>query len=101
MEVKSKVSAFRDFPRIKDFDGLGLCSHFDSSGLQGQNGASNVGSVVLRYGGPVMLWRSSQTKELGSLANVTGPQTLLQLTPWWECHSGYKTQHANSITCQN
>lgn len=32
---------------------------------------------------------------------VTRAQTLEQLPPWWKNHSGLKTQHLDSNSCQN
>lgn len=33
--------------------------------------------------------------------NLAGPETLALLTPWCKSHSGCKTQHVDSTTCQN
>ena len=53
---KGKVSTVRDFPRMKDLDGLYLCFHFDRwhclpVELYRLNGSSIMESVVLRSQG--------------------------------------------------
>lgn len=35
------------------------------------------------------------------LQTLIGTQTLVQLTPLWECHLGCKTQHVDSTPAKN